>query len=131
MKVLRIGIAPYEKMKARALAIAGGDFESRPGEPKLWFTSIESLARVLSDKNRALLDLIIREQPKSIAELADLSGRAKSDLSRASKNMERFGVVELIEGEGGALRPHVPYEEIQLDMPFSDERRQMASAAAS
>jgi hypothetical protein len=35
------------------------EFKPDADEPKLWFTSIESLARVLSDKNRALLDLII------------------------------------------------------------------------
>jgi predicted transcriptional regulator len=57
MKILRIGIAPYEEMKARTLAIARGELKPKTDEPKLWFTSIESLARVLSDKSRALLDL--------------------------------------------------------------------------
>ena len=69
MKILRIGIAPYEKMKARTMAIARGELKPGPNEPKLWFTSIDSLARVLSDKNRLLLDLIIEQQPKSIADL--------------------------------------------------------------
>ena len=82
MKILRIGIAPYEEMKARTMAIARGELKPGPDEPKLWFTSIESLARVLSDKNRVLLDLIIAQQPKSLAELEALSGRAKSNLSR-------------------------------------------------
>ena len=73
---------------------------------------------MLSDKNRALLNLIIEQQPKSIAELETLSGRAKSNLSRTLKSMERFGLVELLKGEGSAVRPRVPYEEIQLDLPF-------------
>ena len=93
MKILHIGIAPYEDMKARTLAIARGELRPRPDDPKLWFTSIESLARVLSDKNRALLDLIFERQPKSLAELEGLSGRAKSNLSRTLKSMERFGLV--------------------------------------
>ena len=117
MKTLRIGIAPYEDMKARTMAIARGELKPGAHEPKLWFTSIESLARVLSDKNRALLDLIIEQQPKSLAELESLSGRAKSNLSRTLRNMERFGLVELVKGEGGTLRPRVPYREIQLDLP--------------
>jgi predicted transcriptional regulator len=123
MKILRIGIAPYEDMKARTMAIARGELKPKPNEPKLWFTSIESLARVLSDKNRALLDLIIEQQPQSLAELEALSGRAKSNLSRTLKSMERFGLVELLKGEGGTLRPRVPYEEIQLDLPIGHQHR--------
>ena len=118
MKILRIGIAPYEEMKARTMAIARGEVMPGPHEPKLWFTSIESLARVLSDKNRVLLDLIIEQQPKSIAELEALSGRAKSNLSRTLKSMARFGLVELLKGDHGTVRPRVPYREIQLDLPI-------------
>lgn len=59
MKILRIGIASYQKMKERTMAIACGELKPGNDEPKLWFTSIESLARVLSDKNRTLLNLII------------------------------------------------------------------------
>ena len=123
MKTLRIGIASYEEMKARTMAIARGELKPGKDEPKLWFTSIESLARVLSDKNRILLNLIIEQQPKSIAELETLSGRAKSNLSRTLKSMERFGLVELLKGEGSAVCPRVPYEEIQLDLPFAHHQR--------
>jgi len=123
MKILRIGIAPYADMKARTMAFARGELKPGPDEPKLWFTSIESLARVLSDRNRLLLDLIIEQRPNSIAELETMSGRAKSNLSRTLKSMERFGLVELLKGEGGAVRPSVPYEEIQLDLPIGQRHR--------
>lgn len=99
------------------MAIARGELKPGPNEPKLWFTSIESLAGVLSGKNRALLDLIIEQQPKSLTELESLSGGAKSNLSRTLKTMERFGFVDLTKGDGGMIRPRVPYREIQLDMP--------------
>ena len=72
----------------------------------------------MSDKNRLLLDLIIEQQPNSLAELEALSGRAKSNLSRTLKSMERFGLVELLKGEGGTVKPRVPYEEIKLDLPI-------------
>jgi predicted transcriptional regulator len=123
MKILRIGIAPLSEMKTRTMAIARGEFKPEADEPKLWFTSIESLARVLSDKNRVLLDLIIEQQPQSIAELETMSGRAKSNLSRTLKSMERFGLVELLKGEGGTVRPRVPYEKIQLDLPMGHHHR--------
>ncbi len=130
MKILRIGIASYEDMKTRTMAIARGELKPGADEPKLWFTSIESLARVLSDKNRALLDLIIAQEPKSLAELEAMSGRAKSNLSRTLKNMERFGLVELLKGEGGTVRPRVPYGEIQLDLPIGRHRRESRTAPA-
>ena len=118
MRILRIVIASYEEMKARTMAIARGEIKPGDDEPKLWFTSIESLARVLSDKNRNLINLIIEQQPKSIAELEILSGRAKSNLSRTLKDMERFGLVKLLKSEGHTVRPYVPYDEIRLDLPF-------------
>jgi len=129
MKVLHIGIAPYEAMKARTLAIARGEVKPGADDPKLWFTSIESLARVLSDKNRALLDLIIERRPQSLAELESLSGRAKSNLSRTLKGMERFGLVELHKGDDGTLRPRVPYEEIRLDFVMGRGNTAVSEAA--
>ncbi len=118
MKTLRIGIASPAEMRSRTLAVARGELKPGPDEPKLWFASIESLARVLSDKNRLLLDLIIEQQPNSLAELGFLSGRAKSNLSRTLKSMERFGLVELVKGVGGTLKPQVPYQEIKLELPM-------------
>ena len=53
MKTLEVGIASYEEMKASTLAIASGERRPQPGDPKVWFTSTESFAKLLS--NRALL----------------------------------------------------------------------------
>ncbi len=46
-----IGIASQQAIRARALAVARGDHRPRPDEPKIWFTSMRSLAEVLSDDN--------------------------------------------------------------------------------
>ena len=85
------------------MAIARGELKPGADAPKLWFTSFESLARVLSDKNRALLDLIVEREPKSLAELEALSGRAKSNLSRTLKN---HGTLRLGRITRGRRRPH-------------------------
>jgi len=116
MTTLRIGIANYDEMKARTLAIAGGEYKPKKGEPKVWFTSMESVAKVLSDKNRALLSLIATEQPTSLTELAKLSGRAKPNLSRTLKTMAGYGLVQLKKGARGKMAPVVPYSEIVLDL---------------
>lgn len=118
MSKLKIGIASYEKMKARTLAIARGKYKPGRSEPKIWFTSMESFARVLSDRNRSLLNLIVEARPESMAELAALSGRAKSNLSRTLHTMERYGLVQLKKKAGGKIVPRVPYKEIVLDVPI-------------
>jgi predicted transcriptional regulator len=119
MTTLKVGISSYENMKARTMAIARGEYQPKRGEPRVWFTSMGSLSRVLSDRNRGLLELIAKTRPDSIAELASLSGRAKSNLSRTLKTLEKYGLVCLKEGKGGKISPRVPYTDIVLDMPIS------------
>ena len=36
------------------MVIAKGDITPKASDPKIWFTSMRSLAQVLSDENRAL-----------------------------------------------------------------------------
>ena len=116
MSALKVGIENYDEMKARTLAIAKGEFKPRRNDPKVWFTSMESFAKILSDKNRSLLDLILKKKPGSMAELAALSGRAKSNLSRTLHTMERYGLVQLKKSGGGKIVPRVPYTDIVLDV---------------
>lgn len=65
MKTLKVGIASYEEMKARTMAIARGDLRPESGDPDVWFTSPESLAKVLSKRNSALLEQIVHAHPES------------------------------------------------------------------
>ncbi|MGQ0676313.1 MAG: HVO_A0114 family putative DNA-binding protein [Rhodospirillales bacterium] len=115
MKVLHIGIASRQEMKARTLAIARGQLKPGPDDPKVWFTSVESLAQVLSSKNRLLLELIRSARPGSVAELAQLSHRAESNLSRTLRTMERYGLVILTKADR-RLRPEVPYARFSVDL---------------
>jgi len=71
---------------------------------------------VLSKKNRELLALIAREQPKSLTELETLTGRAKSNLSRTLHKMEHYGLVELTKGAGGTIVPRAPYGSVELTL---------------
>ena len=128
MKTLRVGIAGYDRMKARSMAIARGEFKPGRNEPKVWFTSIESFAKVLSRSNRELLATIARERPDSLTELALISGRNKSNLSRTLKTMSRYGLVELVKGERGALMPRVPFDQVRLDVMLTSTSRNGASS---
>jgi predicted transcriptional regulator len=100
---LRVGIATLEQYKQRTLAIARGQLKPAPGDPKVWFSSIESFAKVLSEHNRELLRVIAETKPQSLNELAEVTGRAKSNLSRTLKTMERYGLVQFEKGKGRTL----------------------------
>ena len=117
-KTLTVGIASYEDMKARTMAIARGEHRPSKDEPTIWFTSLESLAKILSARNQALLELIADRKPASLAELEALSGRAKSNLSRTLRTMERYGLVQLSQGERHRIVPRVPYSRIRFEMPL-------------
>ena len=104
MKTIIIGILPQDQIRARMLAIARGEIKPGPEEPKLWFTSMKSLAEVLSDDNRALLRVITQAQPDSIARLAEITGRKPSNLSRTLKTLSRYGIVEM-HREKNQVRP--------------------------
>lgn len=95
MGKLKIGIMPREQYQKRLLAIAAGEYKPRAGEPKIWFSSMKSMAEVLSDNNIRLLHLIAEQKPQSIKELAALSGRKESNLSRTLHTMDRYGIVSL------------------------------------
>ena len=118
-KILRIGIASREMMRDRTLAIVRGTRKRGPDEPKVWFTSMESLAQVLSTRNRLLLELIRRLRPASMRELAAASGRKEGNLSRTLHTMERYRLVRLTKTEKGKIVPEVPYESLSFDLPIA------------
>ncbi len=116
MNTLRVGIASYEKIKERTRAIARGELKPGPRDPKVWFSSTESMARILSSRNRDLLEIIRRTSPQSLTELAEATGRKKPNLSRTIKTMHRYGLVQVIELSNGRLAPKVAYKRVELTM---------------
>jgi predicted transcriptional regulator len=113
-KVLKVGIAPRSAIMRYMLDVVAGRRRRAADDPDVWFTSVESFAKVLSEKNRALLALIVKRRPTSIDALATASGRAKSNLSRTLRTMERYGLVRLEKGQGRKLRPVVTFGRVEL-----------------
>src|SRR2546427_4338636 len=110
-------------MKAHTLPVARGRQRIAPDEPKIWFTSTESFAKVLSAGNRKLLRVIAERAPGSLDELARMTGKAKSNLSRTLKTMEGYGLVRLERGERGRITPKVTHDRVELDLPLTPSRR--------
>lgn len=118
-----VGVIPLEAFKARTIAIAKGEYKPHKKEPKIWFTSIKSLAHVLSEENRHLLKLIIEEQPQSISELEPLTGRKANNILRTLRTMEQYGLVKLREGTQTTrgrkpLVPEAIYDTVDIRLDF-------------
>ena len=112
-KKVTIGIMSQDKIRERMLAIARGEYKPKANEPKIWFTSMKSLAEVLSDENRALLRVIEEMQPESISGLAEITGRKQSNLSRTLKTMSSYGLVEM-QKDKRQVRPVAKATEFQI-----------------
>src|SRR5271169_5398863 len=106
MTTLKVGIASYEEMKGRTMAVARGEHRIAADEPKVWFTSAESFAKAQSAGNRELLRVIAEKAPGSLDGLARITGKAKSNLSRAPRTMEGYGLVRLVD-RGILIPPHL------------------------
>src|SRR5437879_6277871 len=113
---IKVGIANHDQLRERALQIARGERRRGPDEPRIWFTSLESLAKILSEPNRQLLRIIDERHPSSLAELAVLTGRRPSNLSRTLKTMSRYGLIKLVPGKRGSVAPEVLVRELRMDL---------------
>ena len=91
--VIKVGILSRQMYAKRSIAIARGEYTPKRGEPKVWFESLRSMAEALSSDNQDLLRLIAEKNPQSLAELEQMSGRKKSNLSRTLKMLEGYGIV--------------------------------------
>ena len=76
----------------------------------IWFDSLKSVANVLSKENQHLLKMIAEQQPQSVTELAALTGRAVSNVSRTLKTLGKYNLVEM-QSTKNMLRPTVTHQE--------------------
>jgi predicted transcriptional regulator len=122
MTTLKVGIASLDQYKERTMKIVRGEYKVTPDEPKVWFSSIDSFAKVLSVRNRELLRIIAETNPKSLSELAKSTGRAKSNLSRTLKTLEFYNLVHFEKGKGRTRVPRTPYTDVVLDLSLRASR---------
>lgn len=126
-RILYIGVAPWERVRDRMLDIAKGARRQRPGEPRVWFTSWEALARVLSRKNMRLIETIREAEPRSVTELAKRVGRSKTNVLRSLKVLKEFEIVDFDEGEGGRKAPRLNYDDFRVESRMAPLSRDEAA----
>lgn len=118
-KVLRIGVSSKEAIRKRTIDIASGAFKPSDRDPKVWVTSTQALAQLLSPENIGLLKIIQETRPASVSELARTTGRQQSNLSRTLANMSQYGLVSLSKEANNQVRPVANATRIEVEIDFA------------
>ncbi len=119
MTKLIIGIASTDYIRRRTIDIAAGRLVPKDSDPKIWLTSLESIGKLLDGNNSALLDAIRVHHPETVSELAKLTGREQSNVSRTLSRMADFHMVELQDNNRGGKKPVVNWDELSVKTEYS------------
>lgn len=84
--------------------------------PLVVVTTKEDLNRVTRDTTIDLINAIAEHEPASIRETARLVDRSPIDVKKNLDEMERVGLIRF-EEDGGAKRPVVWYDSLNLEVP--------------
>jgi predicted transcriptional regulator len=113
----------HASLRKEMIAVARGERPAPKDAATPSFESVEALLRLLTPENRALLAIIRDKKPQSIAELADLTGRAQPNLTRTLAKLETMGFVRMKTVHRRKVpSPAVRSVRIQVD-PFSTNDR--------
>ena len=113
-------IQSLRSLRDEMKAVARGE-QAAPADAAVpSFNSVEAVVRLLTPENRALLAIIRDLKPKSVAELAEMSGRAQPNLTRTLAKMEAAGFVRMT-AAGRSKAPSVTVKKIVVEIdPCSD-----------
>lgn len=90
-----VKIQGHASLREEMKAVARGKKPAPKDAGGISFDSVEALLRLLTPQNRELLAVIRDKKPQSIAELAELTGRAQPNLTRTLGKLEAIGFVHL------------------------------------
>jgi len=91
----RFKIQGHASLREEMKAVARGERLAAKDAGGTTFDSVEALLRLLTPRNRELLAIIRDKKPQSIAELAELTGRAQPNLTRTLGKLAAIGFVRL------------------------------------
>lgn len=114
-------IQSLRELEAETRAVARGEKSAPKDAAAPSFNSVDVLMRLLTRENRQLMAIIRDKKPKSIAELAKLTGRAPSNLTRTLAKLEDAGLVKMQADKRKRIPiPAVKTLRIEID-PFSQK----------
>ncbi|EHM8929843.1 transcriptional regulator [Escherichia coli] len=111
----KIGILSEELARKRMIRIAEGKVTSEEPYPQFLFESLAALSQLLSNENVELLNLIAREKPNSLDELAEMSGRSIKDVTDAFEALSSKGFA-CLDVRGMESRPIALFTKFEIVM---------------
>jgi predicted transcriptional regulator len=123
MKAPKFKIQSLRSLREEMRAVARGERPAPADAGKPTFDSAEALVRLLTRENRQLLAIIRDRKPRSVAELAAMTGRAQPNLTRTLAKLEGAGFIKL-KTVGRRKAPSTTVKKIVIEIdPFSDRDR--------
>lgn len=118
MRILHVEIGPLTGSRSRSMRLRNrGHAEAgSPDNDREMSTTMDALTRLLSERNIALLQMIRDRRPRSVAELARMSGRPKASLTLTLRRLEKFGMVAFKDVEGRRKVPTVVCDRLLLEL---------------
>ena len=133
MPTLKVTVGERDHLDQRTrsrIKAAQHDENLADAQPVLNFGSYAELSRLLSPKNLELLEAIAEHAPESIREAADLVDRDYKQVHRNLSELNDIGVVEFeAGGTGGAKKPTLAYDGLEIDIPFVGSNGDVGTAA--
>ena len=119
----QVKIQGHASLREEMRAVARGERLAPEDAGVMTFDSVEALLRLLTPQNRELLAVIRDRKPQSIAELAELTGRAQPNLTRTLGKLEAIGFVRMTSVERRKV-PTTTIHSLRIDIdPFSQNDR--------
>lgn len=120
----RYKIQSLRALREEMKAVARGERPAPADAARPSFDSVEAMVRLLTPENRKLLALIRDRKPDSVAELAQITGRAQPNLTRTLAKMEAAGLIRMKPGGNRRKAPSVAVRKIVVEIdPYSDHDR--------
>ena len=138
MTTLHITVGDRDQLREDALEFVrtgeNNDLEAEDEKMTLQFGSYDDLVDSLTPLRLELVRAIVEHEPESMREAARLVDRDISDVHADLKHLEVLGILSLEGGgPGGAMRPVVPFDRIEMHIDYpllEDSGADSASAQA-
>ena len=116
-------VQSHASLRREMISVARGEQPAPRDAAMPSFNSVEAVMRLLTPENRELLATIRDRKPRSIAELAEMSGRAQPNLTRTLAKLEAVGFVRMRLVERRKVPTAVVHRlRVEID-PFSQNDR--------
>lgn len=120
-------IQSLASLRREMIAVARGERKPPRDAARPSFDSVEALVRLLTPANRRLLAAIRDRKPRSVADLAKLTGRAAPNVTRTLAKLEAVGLVRLTAvGRRRSPRVLVRRITVEIDPTATHDRLKVA-----